>query len=82
MPCRENVSGSGLWWLLYLFKGNLLFSSFLLIVTNWQIVDSNSKENIEEDEVAHDEENEEVEHEGAAKAGYSSVRLRTKVSGK
>ena len=65
---------------IHLFKGSFLFASFFLVVTNRQIVDSNSKENVEQDEVAHDEEDEEVEHEGAAKPRYSSVRLRPKIN--
>ena len=65
-------------WRLYLFKRRLFFTSLFFFVTNGQVVDSDSKENVEQDEVAHDEQDEEVEHEGAAKAGYSSVRLRWK----
>ena len=63
-------------WRLYLFKRRLSFTSLFFLVTNGQVVDSDSKENVEQDEVAHDEQDEEVEHEGAAEAGYSSVRLR------
>ena len=75
MPWRGNVNVFGGCFKVHLFKGSLLFATFLFVITNGQIVDGNSKENIEEDEVAHDEEDEEVEHEGAAKPRYSSVRL-------
>ena len=56
-----------------------LFPPFFLIIAHGQVVHSNSEEDIEQDEVAHDEQNQEVEHEGASKASYATIGLKNKV---